>query len=110
MDPAMFPTERKKVLSDTMDLAVLFDVFPHLNEECLGLVIRLARADLFYGSDYVMERKGTSCIIRSRIGIDRARYDAVLRNMMKEGAWGQAMRAVLLIFNGLADASYRLGV
>jgi hypothetical protein len=103
----MFPTERKKVLDNTVDLSVLFDVFPHLNEECLGLVIRLAKADLFYGSDYIMERKGTSLIIRSRVGIDRSRYDAVLRNLLKEGVpW---TGAVLLLFNGLADASYRLG-
>jgi len=100
-------TERTAPLETAVDLTVLFDVFPHLDEWCLGLVVAMAKGhDLYYGQDYTMEKKATTLIIRSRIGIPIDRYN---KAVMKQLSVPEAPNSFLLIFNG-THASRRIGI
>lgn len=79
------------------DSSVLFDVFPHLDEWCIDLVVEMAKAhDLYYGTDYNLERKGRTCIIHSRCGVARERYTSAVRNRRLTS---REDRPVLLLFN-----------
>lgn len=100
-------TERNAPLETTVDLTVLFDIFPHLDEWCLNLVVAMAKHhDLYYGQDYTMEKKATTLIIRSRIGITIDRYN---KAVMKQLSVPEAPNSFLLIFNG-THASRRIGI
>lgn len=93
------------VVTATSEMTVLFDVFPHLDEWSLSLMVEMAKAhDLYYGSDYTMERKGNTLVLRGRPGTRKERYESALRNRRR---MSPDNRPVLLVYPNGVD-SYRL--